>query len=78
MTAKQTICAKQNSIIKAFVVLVPSGLASWKGAEGGEGRGTKTVGETQFLGVFESGYYLLFKFRQKENWCKLATQYELI
>lgn len=24
MTAKQTICAKQNSIIKAFVVLVPS------------------------------------------------------
>jgi len=50
MTAKQTICAKQNSIIKAFVVLVPSGLASWKGAEGGEGRGTKTVGETQYFG----------------------------
>lgn len=24
MTAKQTICAKQNSIIKAFVVLVPN------------------------------------------------------
>lgn len=28
MTAKQTICAKQNSIIKAFVVLVPAAAAA--------------------------------------------------
>lgn len=39
MTAKQTICAKQNSIIKAFVVLVPSGLASLLERRRGNGGG---------------------------------------
>lgn len=52
MTAKQTICAKQNSIIKAFVVLVPSGLARGL-TEGQEGRGlgAGTVGKAlDFMG----------------------------
>jgi len=78
MTAKQTICAKQNSIIKAFVVLVPSGLASWKGAGVARGGALKQWAKHNILGVLESEYYLLFKFRQTENWCKLAIQFDLI